>query len=158
MADSDTDPNTQGAAPPLVVNGQFIKDLSFEAPNAPAIFGVLQKTQPDVSINVDVNARPLQDNMFEVDLHVRSECKAEDSTAFIIELVYAGIFTLNVPDEHRELVLLVECPRILFPFSRAIVADVTRDGGFPPLMLSMIDFMSMYQRNKQDTAAPVGNA
>ncbi len=144
---------------PFVVNGQFIKDLSFEAPNAPAIFGILQKKQPDVNINVDVNARPLQDDMFEVNLHVRSECKAEDDVAFIIELVYAGIFTIRVPEEHKELVLLVECPRILFPFARAIVADVTRDGGFPPLMLSMIDFMAMYQRNRQQAeAGEIGNA
>ncbi|CCQ75627.1 protein-export chaperone SecB [Magnetospira sp. QH-2] len=153
MAETPTGDAPEQQNPPLVINGQYIKDLSFEAPNAPAVFGALQKGQPDVNIGVDVNARPLQDNLFEVELHVRAQCKAEDSVAFIAELVYAGLFSLNVPDEHREPVLLVECPRMLFPFARSILADVTRDGGFPPLMLSMIDFVAMYQRNKQEAAA-----
>ncbi|GAB6052457.1 protein-export chaperone SecB [Magnetospira thiophila] len=152
MADTPTGAQPEQQAAPLVINGQYIKDMSFEAPNAPAVFGSLQKGQPDVNIGVDVNARPLQDNLFEVELHVRAQCKAEDSIAFIAELVYAGLFTINVPDEHREPVLLVECPRLLFPFARAIIADVTRDGGFPPLMLSMIDFVSMYHRNKQEAS------
>ena len=155
MAETDaTEAQAQGGpVPPLVINGQYTKDLSFEAPNSPAVFAALQQEQPDVSINVDVKARPMQDKVFEVELHVTTECKAADSVAFIAELVYAGIFTVNVPDEHKEMVLLVECPRLLFPFARAIVADVSRDGGFPPLMLSMVDFMAMYQRNKQEEAA-----
>ena len=153
-------PNGAPALPPLVVNIQFVKDLSFEVPAAPEIFSTL-RSQPNVQINLDVQARRLNDgqNVFEVVLVVKadaSEPVAEGQTqaprtVFIAELSYAGIFTLNgVPENSVEPVLLIECPRLLFPYARNILADVTRDGGFPPVLLQPIDFVSLWQARKQN--------
>jgi len=149
------------AEPPLAINAQYIKDLSFEAPNAPGIFTHLQNKQPEIRVNIDVQAQPLRENVFEVTLHVNAECKADDQVAFIVELAYGGVFTLKIAQEHVQPVLLVECPRLLFPFVRYIVADCTRDGGFPPLMIGPVDFFAMFQdqlrkRGGQpaDTAVP----
>ncbi len=135
----------QAVTPPIIVNGQYTKDFSFEAPLSPGIFEQIQKDAPDVSVNIEVKARPLQENVAEVVLIINAECKSAGKVAFILELAYGGVFTINAPDEHRQALLLIECPRLLFPFARNIVADVTRDGGFPPLMLGMVDFVAMYQ-------------
>src|SRR3712207_1194766 len=122
-----------GAAPgvaPLALNIQYTKDLSIEVPGAPEIFATLRE-QPRVDIQLDVQARPLQEGsgIFEVALQVRADAKAHlnnaDQTCFIAELTYCGIFTVNVLPEQVEPVLLVECPRLLFPFARNILADVT---------------------------------
>jgi len=157
-------PNVQaapGAAPgvgPLVLNIQYTKDLSFEVPGAPEIFTLLRE-QPRVDIQLDVQARPLQQdaNVFEVALQIRVDAKANlngaDQTCFIAELAYCGIFTVNVPPEQVEPVLLVECPRLLFPFARNILADVTRDGGFPPVLLAPIDFVALWQSRRGDGQA-----
>lgn len=139
--------NQQGS--PIVVNAQYTKDLSFEVPTAPQVFLDMQSSQPDIGINIEVNARPAGDNLFEVELSVTANCKVAEKTGFILELLYAGLFTINVPEEHRQAVLLIECPRLLFPFARNIIADVTRDGGFPPVMLGQVDFVGMYQRQLQ---------
>jgi preprotein translocase subunit SecB len=150
-------------APPLVINVQFIKDLSFEVPGAPMIYSTL-KTQPRVDINLDVQARRVQEgqNVFEVTLAIRAEASeattnggtASGPRVFLAELSYSGIFTLNgVPDSSVEPLLLVECPRILFPFARSILADVTRDGGFTPVLLQPIDFLSLWQARRQAAAA-----
>jgi len=136
--------------PPIVVNAQYTKDLSFEAPLAPGIFSALQDQQPDISVNINVGANLLQDKVFEVILEIIAECKIKQQIGFIIELDYAGIFTLNVPDEHLQAVLLIECPRLIFPFARNILADVSRDGGFPPLMLGPVDFAAMFQAKLQE--------
>lgn len=140
------------AAPPIQINAQYIKDLSFEAPSTPGIFSKMQQEAPDVTINVDVNAHGVQDNIYEVQLHIRASCLVSGDTAFISELVYGGLFTINVPQEHLQPMLLIECPRLLFPFARNIVADTTRDGGFPPLMLAPVDFVAMFQ-NQADAGA-----
>lgn len=118
------------AKAPLVINNQFIKDLSFEAPSVPEIFQKMQTVSPNINVNVNVQARQLVDDIYEVTLHTEAECKTGDSTAFLVELDYAGVFTVNVPSEHLRPILLIECPRLLFPFARHIVANVTRDGGF----------------------------
>jgi preprotein translocase subunit SecB len=154
----------QPAAAPLVVNIQFVKDLSFEVPGAPEIFASL-RSQPNVQINLDVQARRIEDgqNLFEVVLVVKAEATEAprtDGTApgpgravFIAELSYAGIFTLNgIPDNSIEPVLLIECPRLLFPYARNILADVTRDGGFPPVLLQPIDFVALWQARRQSAA------
>ncbi|MCW5698233.1 MAG: protein-export chaperone SecB [Rhodospirillales bacterium] len=140
------------AKAPLVINNQFIKDLSFEAPSVPEIFQKMQTVSPNINVNVNVQARQLVDDIYEVTLHTEAECKTGDSTAFLVELDYAGVFTVNVPSEHLRPILLIECPRLLFPFARHIVANVTRDGGFPPVLLGPIDFVSMYQRQLQEQA------
>ncbi|MBO6947758.1 MAG: protein-export chaperone SecB [Rhodospirillales bacterium] len=157
MADEITPP-TPGAEDqpqgvPLTINAQYVKDLSFEVPNAPAIFGQMQSTSPDIGIDIQVNAKPLGENHFEVSITINANCDVGDTKGFILELVYAGAFTLNLPDEHRQAVLMIECPRLLFPFARNIVADVTRDGGFPPVMMGLVDFASMYQRRVAEQQA-----
>jgi len=147
MADQNeqaTEAGEQEAAP-FLIHGQYIKDLSFEVPNAPGIFGKMMQNQPDVSVNVDVDAAKLSETQFEVTLKIRADCKVGEDVAFICELAYGGIFELNVPAEHLEPMLLIECPRMLFPFARNIVASTTRDGSFPPMMLNPVDFASMYR-------------
>lgn len=151
MSDNSGNGGDTAQQAPLAVNGQYIKDLSFESPNAPGILAELQNQQPDVNVNVDVQAAKLEgqpaNNMYEVVLDVRAELKLGEKTGFIVELKYAGVFTINVPDEHLGAMLLIECPRILFPFARNILSEATRDGGFVPLLLQPIDFAAMYQAN-----------
>jgi preprotein translocase subunit SecB len=162
------------AAPvqPLVLNIQYTKDLSFEVPNAPSIYTIL-RSAPLVNINLDVQVRRIQEDqmVFEVILAARVEAtlpKAESAAngaeekptiVFIADLSYAGIFTLNgVPENQQEPILLVECPRLLFPFARNILADVTRDGGFPPVLLAPVDFVSLWQSRRAQLATPAANA
>ncbi|MGD2133969.1 MAG: protein-export chaperone SecB [Maricaulaceae bacterium] len=137
------------AAPQIRVIAQYIKDLSFENPDP---MNALRAGQPAPSIDVgiDVQARKAQgDGSFEVDLNITVRAKREDTVAFICELKYAGLFQfVNVPPEAVEPLLLVEAPRMLFPFARRIVAEATRDGGFPPLYIDPIDFMGLYQKQR----------
>ncbi len=151
------DPNGDPAQGPLVLNIQYTKDLSFEVPGAPEIYATLREA-PRVDLQLDVQARPIEagGNIYEIALQIRADAQAQGQTCFIAELTYCGIFTINVPPEHLEPVLLVECPRLLFPFARNILAEVTRDGGFPPVMLQPIDFVALWQQRRgQET---VGNA
>jgi len=137
--------------PPLAINGQYVKDLSFESPNAPGVLTELQNTQPDINVNVDVQATKVEgtgnENLYEVVLDINSQLKLGEKIGFVVELKYAGIFTINVPQEHLGAMLLIECPRLLFPYARNILSDTTRDGGFVPLQLQPIDFVAMYQAN-----------
>ena len=134
--------------PSLRILGQYLKDLSFENPNAPQ--SLAQEAQPEIQISVNVNARPLATNDFEVELHLDAKAMAQDKVAFAAELVYAGTFRLeNFPQQLLHPAILIECPRLLFPFARQILAEATRNGGFPPLMLDPIDFAAMYQRRMQ---------
>ena len=158
---------------PLVVNIQYVKDLSFEVPGAPQIFTQL-RAQPQVNINLDVQARRVQEgqSVYEVAIMIRAEAHdtsaqangqsapAVPPTVFVAELTYAGVFTLTgLPDNAVEPVLLVECPRILFPFARNILSDVTRDGGFPPVLLQPIDFVALWQsRRQQGQDSPIATA
>ncbi|VBB69285.1 Protein export cytoplasm chaperone protein (SecB, maintains protein to be exported in unfolded state) [invertebrate metagenome] len=134
---------------PLVVHGQYIKDLSFEAPHVPGIFQELHAS-PTVSIHVDVDNHELETNMFEVTLSFHIKSVLEDKVAFIIELIYATIVSLNVPREHVQPLVMIEVPRLLFPFARSIVADVSRDSGFPPLVMAPIDFVSRYRQQLEE--------
>jgi len=144
---------TQESAPALAINAQYIKDLSFEAPATPQIFKELQNQQPNISVHVDVKAANVAPPAYEVVLSIKAECKIEDSTAFILELSYGGVFTVNVPEQHLRPILLIECPRMLFPFARQIVAMTTVNGGFLPLMLGPVDFAGLYQRQAQEQQA-----
>ena len=129
-------------APRVQVIGQYIKDLSFENPSAPGNLTM----RPQIELNVDLQARQLQLEHFEVELKLRVSAKSDDKPVFLLEVVYAGLFQLhNIPDEVRQQVLLIEAPHILFPFARRIVADVVRDGGMPPLMIEPIDFAGLYR-------------
>jgi len=165
---SDTAAAGQALAP-LTVNIQYVKDLSFEVPGAPLIYTTL-KAAPRVDINLDVQVRRIQDgqNVFEVTLAIRAEAHEATSNGggeqagarvFLAELAYAGIFTIgNVPENTIEPLLLVESPRILFPFARNILADISRDGGFPPVLLQPIDFVALWQSRRAQAAAAAAPA
>ncbi len=147
------DPN---AGPSLNVLAQYVKDLSFENPNAPNSLAP-QPTQPQISINVNVGAQPLSQTEFEVELKLEARAAIDETVIFNVELVYGGLFRIqNVPEEHLHPFVLIECPRLLFPFARQILAESTRNGGFPPLMLDPIDFVALYQQNAANTAAQTG--
>lgn len=145
---SDTQPaQTAQNGVQLTVNGQYVKDLSFEVPNAPAIYSELSKATPEIPIGIDIEAKQVAEHAYEVVLKINIEAKVNGKSAFIAELSYAGIFTVQgVPAEHMQPMLLIECPRLLFPFARNIIADMTRDGGFPPLMMQPIDFVALYRQ------------
>jgi len=159
---SETQQATATAAP-LVVNIQYIKDLSFEVPNSPTIFTTL-RTAPRVDLNLDVQARRITEGeeVFEVVLAIRAEAIDPEagtngsdapSKVFLVELAYAGVFTLNgIPAESVEPILLVECPRLLFPFARNILSDITREGGFPPVLMQPIDFLALWQSRRPQAA------
>ncbi|HEX2148130.1 MAG TPA: protein-export chaperone SecB [Pseudorhizobium sp.] len=146
--------NSQGAtSPSLNILAQYTKDLSFENPGAPRSLQARDKA-PAININVNVNANPLSETDFDVVLSLNVEAKDGDKIVFAAELVYGGVFRVTgFPQEHMLPVLFIECPRLLFPFARQIVADVTRNGGFPPLMIDPIDFAQMFtQRMAQEKA------
>ena len=130
----------------ISVNTQYVKDLSFENPNAPQSL-VPQTSQPNIDVNVNVQARGLGPNVYEVVLSITCTAKHETMTAFIVEVAYAGVFTLTgVAAQDTHPILLIECPRLLFPFARALVANATREGGFLPLLIQPIDFLDLYRR------------
>ena len=135
------------------INAQYIKDLSFEAPGAPAIFAALAGHQPEVSVQVNLDAQPLGNHLHEVTLRLALEAKLQERPAFILDLTYGGVFTVQMPEEHIQPVLMIECPRLLFPFARNIVADAVRDGGFPPILLQPIDFVSLFRSRVEQMAA-----
>ena len=147
QAGSETAAAPRGAAQPqLKILGQYLKDLSFENPNAPQSLNQ-QAGPPEINISVNVNARPLAAHDYEVELHLEAKASSANKVVFAAELLYAGVFRLeNVPQEALQPVVLIECPRMLFPFARQVLADATRNGGFPPLMLDPIDFAGMYHR------------
>ncbi len=135
-----------GAAPSLNVLAQYIKDLSFENPLAPNSLRPREKA-PEINININVNANPLSETDFEVELTMEANAGDGDDAMFKVELIYCGVFRLeNLPEEATAPAILIECPRILFPFARQIIADATRNGGFPPLLIDPIDFAALYQQ------------
>ena len=149
---TDTDHSTNGSDEPttMQINAQYIKDFSFENPNSP---GSLQpKTEPSVEVNVDVQAVSLSDHVYEVSLTTSITGRDETQTLFIIELVYAGIFTFQAEsDDNIQPGLLIDCPQLLFPFARSIISSVTQNGGFPPLLLQPVNFAQLYLDSKKDT-------
>lgn len=137
---------------PIMINAQYVKDLSFESPNAPHSL-MPNQPQPQVSVSVDVRPQQLAEEIFEVAINLRAEAKAGDRTYFIVELTYGGLFTLQgISREHLTPLLMIEAPRMLFPFARAIVSEATRDGGFPPLMINPIDFADLFRRQAAQVA------
>ena len=142
----------------LVINTQYVKDFSFENPNAPAVYAALSEATPEIKVNIDVRSERLQDRTHEVVLRLRVEATAAKKTAFLVELDYAGIVTLgeSVAGADSEVLLMIEAPRYLFPFARSILAEATRDGAFPPLVINPIDFVQLYRMHKS-RAAERGN-
>jgi preprotein translocase subunit SecB len=152
---ADNPPGNSQAAPApdaghqqLVVNAQYIKDLSFENPRAPqSLFQ--QQSPPAVEINVDVKARNIGPENYEVLLTINATAKAGEDTVFLIELAYGTVVTIrNTPEAMLPGLILVETPRIMFPFARAVIANATRDGGFPPLLINPIDFGELLRRQQ----------
>ena len=143
------------AAPPPQLNvlAQYTKDLSFENPNAPASLGP-QPQQPAINIQINVNANNISENEYEVALLIEGKAENGGKTMFSFDLTYAGVFRImNVPQENLHPLIMIECPRLLFPFAREIIATSVRDGGFPPLMLDPVDFVGLYRQNLERQAA-----
>ncbi|MEQ9518946.1 MAG: protein-export chaperone SecB [Parvibaculum sp.] len=139
----------QGSGPQLRVITQYVRDLSFESPNVPHSL-TAQEAAPQIGVNVDVRVNPLAETDFEVVLKMGVDAKVAGKQFFLAELEYAGVFRVaNIPQESLQAVLLIECPRLIFPFARRIIADVTRDGGFPPLMVDPIDFAALFRQQMQ---------
>jgi preprotein translocase subunit SecB len=149
---SDMPPAAAGEAQQFIINAQYIKDFSFENPRSPQ--SLMQPTaQPSVDINVDVKAQNLGPDVFEVILTINATARTQDEPVFLVELAYGTVVTVrNVPAEMIASLVLVETPRIVFPFARAIIANATRDGGFPPLMINPIDFGELLRRHQQEEA------
>jgi preprotein translocase subunit SecB len=142
------------AGPSLDVLAQYIKDLSFENPKAPGSMTDQRPKQPSINFNVQVNAQPVGDLGVEVELKLEARAVEADAVIFNLELVYAGVFRIrNVPQEQLHPFILIECPRLLFPFARQIVAETISSGGFPPVMLGMIDFAHLYRQRAAQQAA-----
>ncbi len=158
MANNENQPvgngNGTSVQPTLNVLAQYVKDLSFESPGAPNSLRGRDKA-PGININVNVNANPLSDTEFDVNLTLSAKAAFDSDVLFNVELVYGGVFKIEgFPQEHMLPLLFIECPRLLFPFARHIIADATRNGGFPPLMLDPIDFAQMFQQKiAEDQAA-----
>lgn len=150
---SSTPQANQTTAQSFMVKGQYIKDLSFENPHAPQSL-IANNSKPAIDVNVDLKAQKLQDGLYEMTLHIAARAMNEGNTMFLVDLAYSGIFQLvNIPEERIEPLILIDCPFVLFPFARRVIADVTRDGGFPPLMLDPIDFHALYVQNRQRSEA-----
>ncbi|MBO39110.1 MAG: protein-export chaperone SecB [Rhodospirillaceae bacterium] len=131
--------------PQIGVEAQFIKDLSFENPLGANGTEIITQT-PEVNVEISTNARPLEGDKYEVAIVIRGEAKTPEATVFIVELTYAGVLKIsNAPEDAIGPILLIEGARLLFPFARNIVADVSRDGGFPPLLINPIDFAQLYR-------------
>lgn len=152
--------NVQGEPPGIRILAQFIRDLSFENPHAPESLRA-GAAQPQIDLGVEMNARGREDGLYEVDLKLSATAQREDGPLFVVELLYGGLFQITgVTPEDMEPVLLIECPRYLFPFARRVIADVSAEGGFPPFLLDPIDFGGVYAARKQAEAeaGEVGHA
>jgi preprotein translocase subunit SecB len=149
---TDTNGNGAGGPPSLNALVQYLKDFSFENPNAPNSLGP-QENSPDISIQVNVNAKQLAATDFEVSLTLDAKAGDGPGLLFKLDLEYAGVFRLqNIPQDQVHPIIMIECPRLLFPFVRQIVADATRHGGFPPLYIDPIDFVGLYQQKAAEAA------
>ena len=135
----------------ISVHAQYVKDLSFESPAAPDCF-IKTLGKPDVQIGVNVNAKGINETLFEVELILKATAKVEEKILFVAELSYAGLMSAtNISDDNIKPLMMIEGPRLLFPFARAIMSDTTRDGGFLPLNLNPIDFVALYRNNVSDS-------
>ncbi|MDR1494444.1 MAG: protein-export chaperone SecB [Rickettsiales bacterium] len=132
----------------VTLNTQYVKDLSFENPRAPEVY-TLKDVKPIMDVSIDINATKLQNKVFEVETVISVSAKYDDKSLFVVELVYAGIFTIDkVSDELVQENLFIDCPTMIYPFARRILSDTVRDANFPPLMLDMIDFEELYNSKK----------
>jgi len=143
----------QPSAPPQVrILAHFVRDLSFE--NVGAIEGTAAQGQPDIGVTVNLDGNNIGQNRYQVNMKLKAKAVNGDKTRFLVELDYAGIFAMeHVPDAHVHPMMFIECPRLLLPFARRVIADVTRDGGYPPLMLDNVDFATLYRQKLEQLRA-----
>jgi len=144
MQEQSNQPNS------VIINAQYTKDLSFENPKSP--YSLMQTEQPKIEVGMSVDAQHINENMFEVVINTRVAAMSKEEIVFILELQYAGLFV--VEHEQKEVVLFVHCPGILFPYVRRIVSDIISDGGYPPLMLTPVDFMGIYRQRQESSDKP----
>jgi preprotein translocase subunit SecB len=138
------------AAPQFRMQKMYVKDLSFENPNAPEIYFAQSEKQPEVDVNLQLNHKKVDDDHYEVCIEITAKIvnKEQNKTLFILELEHAAVFLLkNIPAEHLKMVLAVDCPTLLFPFTRQIASQVSVDGGFVPFLMEPINFMGLYQNS-----------
>ena len=145
-------PPAQG--PQLMVLAQYVKDFSFENPNAPRSL-TPQQTQPAINIQINVSVQQLAQTDYEISLKLEGKAESSGTLLFAFDLTFAGVFRVqNVPQQTLQPLIMIECPRLLFPFAREIVATTVRNGGFPPLLLDPVDFVSLYQQRVAQGQAP----
>ena len=153
MADNPANNGTQNAMPTLNALAQYAKDFSFENPNAPRSLGN-QQSGPQISLAVNVNAKPIGQTDYEVELSIEGGAGEGANTLFKFELLYGAVLRLvGIPQDSVHAVVMIEGPRLMFPFARQIIADATRNGGFPPLMIDPIDFVALYRRRMSELQA-----
>src|SRR6202011_4699449 len=153
MTNGNGAPPEAALPPQLNVLAQYTKDLSFENPNAPNSLAP-QPQQPAINIQINVSANNISDNEFEVSLSIEGKAENAGKVMFSFDLAYAGVFRIvNVPKENLHPLVMIECPRLLFPFAREIIATSVRNGGFPPLMLDPVDFVGLYRQNLERQSA-----
>jgi len=154
MADETNAPAAASpAAPSMNLLGQYVRDLSFENPGAPASIMAGGST-PGFSVNINVAVKKQTDDVYAVELTLNAKAERDTNVLFNVELVYGGVFRLrNVPENQLPVLLMVECPRLIFPFARQVLASVTQQGGFPPLMMDPVDFSQIYRQNLAALAA-----
>ena len=154
MTDTDSQAAAPAEGPGMRVLAQFIRDLSFENPRAPESLRA-GGVQPQIELGVEMNARARPDALYEVDLKLNATARSNGDVVFQIELVYGGLFQIaGVPEAELEPVLLIECPRYLFPYARRVISDLSSEGGFPPFMIDPIDFVAVYAPRQGQLAGP----
>jgi len=152
---ASTTGNGADTGPQIALISQYVKDLSFENPNAPAVYQ--WQDQPQIDVQFNIGADKVGEEVVEVSLKIEVKAIAPQGTAFAVELLYAALFGMrNVPEEQLQPFMLAEAPRLLFPFARRVLADAIRDGGFPPLLLDPIDFGSLYEQQAQAMVQTAG--
>ena len=145
--DNEQPANQNNNQPAIMINTQYIKDLSLEIPHAPEIFKEINSA-PEVQINIEIGYQSLEKNFYNVELKIAMNGDVNHQKLFILELTYAAVVALNVPTEHTEPVLMIEIPRLIFPFARNVVTNCLVEGGLPPFMINPVDFVTMYNNRK----------
>jgi len=156
MADETpkTEAKTDAAQPSLHIVGQYIKDLSFENPNAPG--SLAPGAAPQIGISINVGAQKQEDDIYAVELTINAKAERDNNVLFNVELVYGGLFNIqNFPENQVHPLVMIECPRLIFPFARQILSGVTQNGGFPPLLMEPVDFSAIYRQNLEAAAAKI---
>ena len=155
MADETS---AQDAAPSMSLIGQYIRDLSFESPGAPGSI-MLGSGNPEFSVGINVGAKKQADEIYAVEITLNAKADRDNAVLFAVELVYGGVYRIrNIPDQQLSQLLMIECPRLIFPFARQVLASVTQQGGFPPLMMEPVDFSQVYLQNMKQFEAAQGEA